>query len=164
MCGPSGEEVQFPGLNASPAGGSVLSRKVQVRVLSGKPIWSFSTSRYLIDFITDISDVSSGLSPLESDPGVDSNSLSDQHPPNESTLAHYACQLPDGRRSGHRTAHCAKHTTASAGPNPRSRHPDPRVSRVSPRLQDQRILDRWRNRAGPPRSEESRQPRLSGEP
>jgi hypothetical protein len=55
----------------------------------------FLDSRYLIDFIASILDVSSGLAPLESDPGVDSNSLSDQHPQNQSALAHYAFQLPD---------------------------------------------------------------------
>ena len=46
-----------------------------------------------------VSDISSGLAPLDSDPGVDSNSLSGQHPQNESALAHCACQLPDGRPS-----------------------------------------------------------------
>jgi hypothetical protein len=61
--------------------------------------WNFSTSSHLFDVITSISDVSSGLAPLERDPGVDSNSLSDERPPNESTLAHYECQLPDGRPS-----------------------------------------------------------------
>jgi hypothetical protein len=72
-------------------------RGLPVRVQCREPITTSQRSRYLIDFIADISDVSSGLSPLYSAPGVDSNSLSDQHPPNESTLAHYACQLPDGR-------------------------------------------------------------------
>ena len=46
----------------------------------GEPFCNFSTSRYLIDFITSISDVSSGLAPLDCDPCVDSNSLSDQDP------------------------------------------------------------------------------------
>jgi hypothetical protein len=37
---------------------------------------------------------------LTAAPGVDSNSPSDQHPPKESALDHYASQLPDGRQSG----------------------------------------------------------------
>ena len=44
---------------------------------------SLSTSRYLIEFITGISDVSSGLAPLDSETGVDSSSLSDQHLPDD---------------------------------------------------------------------------------
>ena len=56
--------------------------------LFGEPNTNSQRSRYLIDFITGISDVSSGLAPIYSDPGVDSNSSSDQHPPNESALVH----------------------------------------------------------------------------
>jgi hypothetical protein len=65
-----------------------------VRILLGEPNLVFQAIRYLIDFITSISEVSSELAPLDSDPGVDSNSLSGQLPPNESAMAYYACQLP----------------------------------------------------------------------
>jgi hypothetical protein len=61
-----------------------------VRIHVGEPNSVFLDVRYLIDFITDISDVSSGLSPLESDPGVDSNSLSDHHPQTGEPLAKVA--------------------------------------------------------------------------
>ena len=67
--------------SAGPQPSAVWSGRSPVRVLGGEPNFVFRDVRYLIDFITTISDVSSGLSPLESDPGVDSNSLSDQHPP-----------------------------------------------------------------------------------
>jgi hypothetical protein len=42
----------------------VLGRKSSKRVHDGEPIFCFSISRYLIDFITGISDVSSGLPDL----------------------------------------------------------------------------------------------------
>jgi hypothetical protein len=51
--------------------GGTSSKRVQY----GEPIRDFSTSRYLIDFIAGVSDVSSGLAPHASGPGVDSNSL-----------------------------------------------------------------------------------------
>jgi hypothetical protein len=59
------------------------------------PNGSFSSVRYLIDFITNISDVCSGLSPLESDPGVDSNSNPTRIPERLGAV-HYAYQRPDG--------------------------------------------------------------------
>src|ERR1017187_2418373 len=60
----------------------------------GEPNCVFPTIRYLIDFITGISDVFSGSAPRENDPGVDLNSFIRPVPPKESTLAHCACQLP----------------------------------------------------------------------
>ena len=56
------------------------------------------TSRYPTDFTTDISDVSSGLSPLESDPAW-TRTLYPTSIPKRIDAAHFACQLPDGRRS-----------------------------------------------------------------
>jgi hypothetical protein len=52
----------------------------------GEPNINPRGSRYLFDFIMGISDVSSGLASLDSDPGVDSNSLSDRQPAIESAL------------------------------------------------------------------------------
>ena len=40
----------------------------------------FQIVRYLTDFITSLSEASSGLAPPDSDPGVDSNSSTDRHP------------------------------------------------------------------------------------
>jgi hypothetical protein len=51
-----------------------LSRKSSKRVQGGEAIINSQSSRYLIDFIMGISDISSGLAALGSDPGVDSNS------------------------------------------------------------------------------------------
>jgi hypothetical protein len=66
-----------------------VNRRLQVRVLPGEANFKPLGSRYLIDFITGISDVSSGLAALDSDPGMDSNLLfSDQHSPSESALVH----------------------------------------------------------------------------
>jgi len=78
--------------------GWLYNEKTQVRVLPGEPYCVFRDVRYLIDFITTVSDVSPGLAPFDCDPGVDSNSSSDQHPPQ--TNRSYACQLPVGRPAG----------------------------------------------------------------
>ena len=85
--------------------GRVLGRKSSKRVQCGEPVRHLSNSRYLIDFITGLSDVSSGFARLDSDPSMDSSSLSDQHPPNESAPAHRACQRPDGRPVPIRSTH-----------------------------------------------------------
>jgi DNA-dependent RNA polymerase auxiliary subunit epsilon len=84
--------VHYPNRRAT------VSCESSKRVQTGAPMLNFSTSRYLIDFITSISDASSGLASLDCDPGVDSNPLSDQYPPNESAVAYQVCQLPDGAR------------------------------------------------------------------
>jgi len=57
----------------------VARRKLAVRIHGGEP-YVFRDVRYLIDFITTVSDVSPGLAPFDCDPGVDSNASSDQHP------------------------------------------------------------------------------------
>ena len=59
---------------------SRLGRKSSKRVQGGEPIINSRRSRYLIDFTTSISGASSGLAPPDCDPGVDSNSSSDEHP------------------------------------------------------------------------------------
>ena len=56
-------------------GGGASIEGLWVRVLRGEPNLNRWTSRHLIDFITGVSDVSSELAPLDSDPGVDSNSF-----------------------------------------------------------------------------------------
>jgi hypothetical protein len=61
-------------------GFSCVNRRLQVRVLPGEPTINSRRSRYLIDFTTSISGASSGLAPPDCDPGVDSNSSSDEHP------------------------------------------------------------------------------------
>jgi hypothetical protein len=55
--------------------------KSSKRVQGGEPNLIRLASRYLIDFIAGILDISSGLAPPDSDPGVDSNSLSDEPTP-----------------------------------------------------------------------------------
>ena len=57
-----------------------LDGKSSKRVQGGEPIIKSRRSRYLIDFTTSISGASSGLAPPDCDPGVDSNSSSDEHP------------------------------------------------------------------------------------
>jgi len=61
-----------------------LGAKSSKRVQTGEPVCNPRLSRHLIDFIAGISGVSSGLAPLDSDPGVDSN---------HSALAHDGCQF-----------------------------------------------------------------------
>jgi hypothetical protein len=63
-------EAQVPCLQYEAAtSGSAVNRRV-VRIKPDELNLNFSTSRYLIDFITSISDVSSGLASLDNDPGV----------------------------------------------------------------------------------------------
>jgi hypothetical protein len=75
-----------------------LARESSKRVQTGEPNCVFQIVRYLIDFITILSEVSSGLGPPDSDPDVDSNSSTDQHPPNESARAHHVCRPPSRRQ------------------------------------------------------------------
>ena len=48
--------------------------KSSKRVQTGEPNCVFDDIRYLIDFITATSGISTGLAPFDRDPGVDSNS------------------------------------------------------------------------------------------
>ena len=70
----SGIEVAL--VRADPVSGCEGSKCVH----DGEPVLTFSTSCYLIDFIVGISGVSSGLGLRGSDPGMDSNSISDRRP------------------------------------------------------------------------------------
>jgi hypothetical protein len=56
---------------------------------AGEPLLKSSASRYLIDSITEMSKASSRSVPFDRDPGVDSNSLSDD-PQSHSVLTRHA--------------------------------------------------------------------------